>query len=84
MNAVIVNMNVNLCRAMMNAIGVIALDTGLEIALMTAMVVVVVVVVVVAAASADQVDEAFLLPAGGEGIYIFIWGFLFLIIGPCK
>ena len=83
MNAVIVNMNVNLCRAMMNAIGVIALDTGLEIALMTAMVVVVV-VVVVAAASADQVDEAFLLPAGGEGIYIFIWGFLFLIIGPCK
>ena len=55
---------------MMNAIGVIALDTGLEIALTTAMVVVVVVVVVVAV-SADQVDVAFLLPAGGEGIYIY-------------
>ena len=68
---------------MMNAIGVIALDTGLEIALTTAMVGVVVVVVVVVA-SADQVDEAFLLPAGGEGVYIFIQGFLFLIIGPCK
>ena len=53
----------------MNAIGVIALDTGLEIALTTAMVVVVVVVVV--AVSADQVDVAFLLPAGGEGIYIY-------------
>ena len=55
---------------MMNAIGVIALDTGLEIAQTTAMVVVVVVVVVVAV-SADQVDVAFLLPAGGEGIYIY-------------
>ena len=55
----------------MNAIGVIALDTGLEIALTTAMVVVVVVVVVVVAVSADQVDVAFLLPAGGEGIYIY-------------
>lgn len=47
----------------MNATVVIVQATGLEIVLMTAMVVV--------AVSADQVDEAFLLPVGDEGNRLF-------------
>ena len=77
----------SLGRAMMNATAVIAQATGLEIALMTAMavaaVVVVVVVVAVAvaavAASAGQVGEAFLLPAGDEGMSVTV-----LVVVPCK